>query len=475
MAEAPWQRLLPRIATARFHSLAHMSTVARYLIATVAILLTLLAVFAMPKGLAEPFLLFLPVILGLAVFIDHKTSIYATLLSAALIGNFVLARTGVATDRRDLLWLAIFILTGLAIGFVVEAMRETLDSLSGANLALLHAQADLRRQSILFDAVLDGTPDPIYVKDVNGMFVHVNPATAALLGAMPAAIVGRSDRDFLKPDLAKTIEATDRAIMASGRGQTLEERVALPGGVERVFLSSKFAWLDADGSVRGIIGMSRDMTDRFSAEAALKAADAAKQLLLFDINHRIKNHLQSVAGLMDLAARRATTLDAAQLALSAAAGRLAVLGQVYTRLQVGDATSVVDARSFIEELCAGLAASLVGSRPISLRCDAVAVPLESSRAVTLGLAINEIVQNAVKYAFPNDRAGTIRIHLHAAAGDLVLTVEDDGIGIDDSVEPAGTGTGQRLIRAMAQQLGGTLKVDGHPGTRFTLRFPASGD
>jgi len=468
-------RFLRRISSTRLRTLAHLPTAVRYVIATVFVIAALLALFALPKGQSYPFILFLPIILGLAVLLDHHTSIYATFLSTALIDYFVFAHPAGGQDVRDLFWLAVFVATGLAIGFIVEAMRDAVDSLSAANLALVHAQADLRRQGILFDAVLEGTPDPIYVKDRRGRFVHVNPATAALLGAPAPSIVGRADRDFLKPALAAVIEETDEAIMASARGQTLEERVALPGAPERVFLSSKFAWLDADGTVRGLIGMSRDMTDRFSAEAAMKAADAAKQLLLFDINHRIKNHLQTVAGLMDLAARRATTLDAAQLALSSAAGRLAVLGQVYTRLQLGSTASVVDARSFVEELCAGLNTSLIGGRPISIRCDAVTVPLESSRAVTLGLAINEIVQNAVKYAFPDDRAGTIRVRLLRTHDDLVLSVEDDGIGIDHHRAPAGTGAGQRLIRAMAQQLGGTLDIAGPPGTRFTLRFPESGD
>ena len=461
--------LLPR--------LRKLPTVARYGIAAAVVVAVFGVVTVLPKGQQYPFLLFFPTILVVAVMLDHGSSVLATLLATVLVAAYMfVAPQNVAThDARDLLWVAIFMASGLAIGSVVEAMREALDGLSKVNAALIHAQANLEQQSILFDAVLEGTPDPIYVKDTAGRFVHVNTASARLLGSTVAAVPGRFDRDFLEPELAAAIEATDRAVMVSRHTEVVEEPVALPGEAVKVFLSTKFPWLDVTGGVLGLIGISRDITDRKAAEEALRAADDAKQLLLYDINHRIKNHLQSVAGLMDMAARRATTLDAAQLALTAAAGRLTVLGQVYTRLQLGAESSVVDTRSFVEELCAGLAASLVGSRPISMRCDAVAVPLESGRAVTLGLLINELVQNALKYAFPNDRTGVIRVRLRAAGAQLVLTVDDDGVGIDAESAPAGTGTGQRLLRAMAGQLGGTIEMGSGPGAQFTLRFAQAGD
>jgi len=457
--------------------LGKLPTVLRYSIAALIVVAVFGIVTILPKGQQYPFLLFFPTILIVAVMLDHGCSVFATLFAAVLVAGYMFgAQENAPThDTRDLLWVAIFVASGLAIGSVVEAMREALDGLSKVNAALVHAQADLKQQSILFNAVLEGTPDPIYVKDTSGCFVHVNTASARLLGTTVAAVQGRPDRDFLEPEYATAIEATDRAVMVSRNSEVVEERVALPGAASKVFLSTKFPWLDVTGGVLGLIGISRDITDRKAAEEALRAADDAKQLLLYDINHRIKNHLQSVAGLMDMAARRATTLDDAQLALTAAAGRLTVLGQVYTRLQLSTESSVVDTHSFVAELCAGLAASLVGSRSISIRCDAVAVPLESGRAVTLGLFINELVQNALKYAFPGDRAGTIRVRLRAEDQVLVLTVDDDGVGIDAENPPAGTGTGQRLLRAMAGQLGGTIEMGSGPGAHFTLRFAQTGD
>jgi len=458
----------------QLRGLSKLPTIVRYGLTTLLVGLALAAGYTLGT---PPFLFFFPTVLIVAVVFDHGTSIYATLLSAALVAAFLMA-PGVAPPMPqliELMSLAVFIVSSIAIGSVVEAMRHAIEELSAVNKQLVHVNAESDAKTLLLDAIVEQTPDPIYVKDRDGRFLHLNSAAAQLLGVAPTKAIGRRDRDFLSVEQAALIEANDQSVMTSGTAQVVEEPVSQPGQAPRLFLSTKAPWQAPDGSGLGVVGISRDISVRKEAENALKAADAAKQLLLYDINHRIKNHLQSVSGLMAIAARRATTLMAAQGALTAAVGRMAVLGQVYTRLQLGAETSVVNTRSFIEELCDELAQSLIDSRPISIRCDAVATPLDSGRAVTVGLFINEVVQNALKYAFPGDRAGTVRTRLSADADDYLLVVEDDGIGFDTAAAPIGTGAGQRLIRAMAQQLGGTLDIAGPPGTRYTLRFPRVGD
>ena len=428
---------------------------------------------AMP---AAPYVLFLPAILAAAVVFDHGSSIYAIVLASLLSLYWLIEPTGSFAIARgtDVVTLAVTAATGLVMATIVEAMRHAVDELSRANAELVHAHDDLSNQGALFDAVLEGTPDPIYVKDAEGRFFHVNSAAARLLGAPVAAILGRRDRDFLPAPTAEVIEANDRVVLGSGTLQTVEERVAPPGERPHIYLSLKFPWRDPAGRVQGLVGISRDITERKAAEGAIAAADAQKQLLLYDINHRIKNHLQSVLGMLALAARRAETLEEARQALSTGAGRLMVLGRVYNRLEVGRSTSVVDVRGFIEELCNDLRTSLADERPVVLQVDAAPAAIESDRAVTLGLAINEAVQNALKYAFPEGGGGRVRVGFHTESDEHVLTIADNGIGFDPA-QAGGAGAGQRLLKAMAQQLGGTLAVEGQGGTRITIRFPALGD
>lgn len=201
---------------------------------------------------------------------------------------------------------------------------------------------------------------------------------------------------------------------------------------------------------------------------ALAKADSQKELLLHDINHRIKNQLQVVAGYISLGQRDVADGQAAEV-LGSAANRLKVLARVYDRLQFGRETTSVGARGFIEEMVNDLQPGLIGVRPIVLRAEAEAAELSSGRAVTIGLMINELVSNAVRFAFAEDEAGTILVLFRHCEGGFCLEVIDDGHGFRS--EARSGSVGQRMLRALVAQLDGTIEWAGPPGTRVSVTFP----
>lgn len=202
--------------------------------------------------------------------------------------------------------------------------------------------------------------------------------------------------------------------------------------------------------------------------ADLEAAHAQKELLLHDFNHRIKNQLQVVAGYMTLGQRDVGDERAAEV-LGAAANRLKVLARVYDRLQLRPDSTTVGARGFVEELVNDLQPGLVGLRPIVLRAEAENAELSSGRAVTIGLMINELVTNAVRFAFDEDEAGNILVLFRRCEGGLCLEVIDDGRGFRS--EARSGSVGQRMLRALVAQLEGTVTWSGPPGTRVSVTFP----
>lgn len=201
---------------------------------------------------------------------------------------------------------------------------------------------------------------------------------------------------------------------------------------------------------------------------ALATADSQKELLLHDINHRIKNQLQVVAGYISLGQRDVADSPAAEV-LGSAANRLKVLARVYDRLQFGRETTSVGARGFIEEMVNDLQPGLIGVRPIVLRAEAEVAELSSGRAVTIGLMINELVSNAVRFAFAEDEAGTILVLFRHCEGGFCLEVIDDGHGFRS--EARSGSVGQRMLRALVSQLDGTIEWAGPPGTRVSVIFP----
>ncbi|MBI0539303.1 sensor histidine kinase [Roseomonas sp. KE2513] len=213
-----------------------------------------------------------------------------------------------------------------------------------------------------------------------------------------------------------------------------------------------------------------------SVQAEGRSRDDARrtELLLVEQAHRVSNDLNSLVSMLQM---QASTEPEAADALNAAANRVLVLGRLHGRLSSGaDPQAVVDSRLFLEGLLGDVQSSLLGLRSIVLTSAVEAHPLPLARAGDLGLVVNELVTNALKHAFPGGREGIIRVCFRRDADLYELTVTDNGVGYasgrpqqsDDS-----TGLGNRILRALAAQLGGRLDVASGDvgGTVSKLRFP----
>jgi two-component system, sensor histidine kinase PdtaS len=207
------------------------------------------------------------------------------------------------------------------------------------------------------------------------------------------------------------------------------------------------------------------------AHTEVAASEHEKDLLLDELTHRIKNDLTVVISLIQLQARSLKD-ETAKAALNSAVDRIRVLGNVHTRLSRKAHEVVVDTANFISGLCDDLRAALTGVRPVALRTQAESHPISHSRAVAVGLVANELITNAIKYAFPGEREGTIVVDFHRSSDEFCLIVEDDGVGAGDGDPMPSGGIGQRLVRALTLQLGGRFEATPRaPGTRCVMHFP----
>jgi two-component sensor histidine kinase len=209
------------------------------------------------------------------------------------------------------------------------------------------------------------------------------------------------------------------------------------------------------------------------AERVIRASDTRKGVLLADINHRLKNSLQAVGGILSAEGKRAGDA-AARAALADAAGRLRILAQVHERLHLSGngSTSSICTRDFIGALCADLRTTLVGVRPIIFHTNVEDIKIDVLQAVPVGLIVNEAVTNAVRHAFSDGCRGLISVRLERSeAGWLRLEVADNGSGSPAVGPGAATGGGTRLIHALARQLGGEAEWHGPPGTAIIVKFP----
>jgi two-component sensor histidine kinase len=203
--------------------------------------------------------------------------------------------------------------------------------------------------------------------------------------------------------------------------------------------------------------------DRFAALAA------EREVLLREVNHRVGNSLQIIASLLHLQANSASR-DDVKAALTNAMGRVAAVAQVHRRLYTSHDLKSVLLNQYLEALLEDLRRSAESNRMSRLTLKAEAIEIDPDRAVAIGIIVNELVMNAVKYAYP-DGAGPIHVELKLRGDDILLSIADDGVGLDDNADPRGTGMGQRIVTAMAAKLEATVERDpGHSGTRIVVRF-----
>src|ERR1043165_8223853 len=188
-----------------------------------------------------------------------------------------------------------------------------------------------------------------------------------------------------------------------------------------------------------------------------------------EVTHRVGNSLQIIASLLHLQANSATQ-DDVKAALTNAMGRVAAVAQVHRRLYTSHDLKSVLLNQYLEALLEDLRRSAEGNRMSRLTLQAEAIEIDPDRAVAIGIIVNELVMNAVKYAYP-DGAGPIHVVLNGYGDDLELSIADDGVGLEGSSDPRSTGMGQRIVTAMAQKLDAEVERDpAHAGTRIVLRF-----
>jgi chemotaxis protein methyltransferase CheR len=227
-----------------------------------------------------------------------------------------------------------------------------------------------------------------------------------------------------------------------------------------------------DNKIQQILLAIEDVTERVRLEREHAVAHERIAMLMQELTHRVKNSLQSIAAMVMIEARGHKSGEG-KAALERVSHRIAALGQLYSKLSKSDTVESVDAAIYLDELCRDLMASVqrAGNSSIVLKTDIESELLPTDHAIPIGLIVNELVTNALKYAFPSETRGTVTVTLKRFPGELRLTVADDGNGFD--ARRADSGLGGRLVSGFAEQLGGQIEREsGSQGTIVRLILPS---
>ncbi len=209
-------------------------------------------------------------------------------------------------------------------------------------------------------------------------------------------------------------------------------------------------------------------------EKKLRTAIADRDLLLREVYHRVKNNLQMTTALLTTGAIRVKDKEAQNL-LQGTTRRIEALGTVHRLLISSHSPSEVSAKSFLEDLCQNIfSGQQDGGENIKLDLDADSAEIDIDLAVSLGLIVNELVTNALKYAFIGRESGVVTVRYRAEPeGGASLTVADDGIGAEGLYESEGRdGAGARIVQGLVRQLQAEMIVASRQGVVVVINIPA---
>ena len=275
--------------------------------------------------------------------------------------------------------------------------------------------------------------------------------------------------NFFTPACRPVIERALKAAAELGESFDLElEIITAKGRLRSVKVIGH-----ADLPHQRVYGFFQDITERKQAEAALQAALADKVILLKEIHHRVKNNLQIVSSLLRLQASRIDSGEAKAVLLEMQ-HRVHSMALIHELLHRSDNFAAVDLAAYLRNLCSQLLRSAAAtSGTIQLQLDLAPGLLDIDKAISCGLLVNELVTNALKYAFPAGRAGVLRIELQPLAGSAgwCLRVADDGVGLPPDFDPRNlTSLGLKVVADLARQLGGCLHIGDGPGAVFEVEI-----
>ncbi|WP_339657479.1 histidine kinase dimerization/phosphoacceptor domain -containing protein [uncultured Maribacter sp.] len=201
----------------------------------------------------------------------------------------------------------------------------------------------------------------------------------------------------------------------------------------------------------------------------LQNKNAEKEFLLKEIHHRVKNNLEIVSSLLSLQAARIVDpkiLDAMEQSQQ----RVHSMGMIHQKLYLGEKLATVEMKDYFIDLTDYIIHSYGKNDLVTVNLEMNELELDVDMAISIGLIVNELITNSLKYAFPDDRKGSIHLALKEKADLFVLEVSDNGIGIASDKLVDGTGFGTHLVDLLVKQLDGKMILVTDQGTSVCIQF-----
>jgi PAS domain S-box-containing protein len=334
------------------------------------------------------------------------------------------------------------------------------------------AEAELARQTALLASLLDSIPDIVFFKDTDGRYLGCNPPFAAFVGRSRDEIVGRTDHDLFPAPAADSFRDHDRAMLAGQVPEHNEEWVDFPDGHRELLDTLKAPLRALDGAVVGLVGISRDITERKRNEQAIWEANRKLNMLNSITRHDVLNQITVLRLVLDILGESVEDPEILDFAGKAKDAVDRITRQIEFTREYQDIGVQAPRWQSVPALIAE-AQDLLTSCPFEVRCETG--PLECFADPLLNKVFYNLLENSVRHG---ERVGLARFSTRETDDGLVLVYEDDGVGVDPASKKhlfqqgfgKHTGFGLYLMREILAITGITIVETGEygRGARFEI-------
>jgi PAS domain S-box-containing protein len=339
------------------------------------------------------------------------------------------------------------------------------------NITTLEAmESELQQTKEQLRAVLDAMPGFVSWISSEGQYLGVNQYMADTFNLSPDAFVGKelgflknsSDfTEFMAQFLAGSAQTGHQVIEAQVHGSTRNYLVA----AQKYHQGSR------------VVSIGIDITERKLAEIQIQSSLREKEVLLQEIHHRVKNNLQVICSLLDLQSQQIEEPSMLEV-FRESQNRVKSMALVHEKLYQSKDFARINFAEYTQSLTNYLFKAYdfnIGNINLVLEIDEITLTIDT--ALSCGLIINELVSNALKYAFPNNRSGEIGVSLRSRLDKhFILIVKDNGVGFPPDWDlNSANSLGIELVNVLVQQLQGTIERDRSTGSKFQISFSESLD
>ena len=335
------------------------------------------------------------------------------------------------------------------------------------------AEEEINQQNKFLNSIIESLPHPFYVINTKDYFVKIaNPAaikTGISINFPCYSLMHKRDAPCESKEHPCPLEQLKKT-----KKPVIVEHLHYDGkGNIRIFEVNGFPVIDHKGKIIQMIVYSQDITDRKIAEEQIKASLKEKEILLEEIHHRVKNNLQIMYSLISIQSEYIEN-EKYKKTFKDFQNQIMSMALVHEILYKTKDLTKIDLKKYIENLLQSLFTSYgIKSSKITATIQVESAYLGVDTVILCGLIINELVSNSLKYAFPGNNRGNIRVALHAKGKtEFEMMVSDNGIGLPKDLDPENTESfGLQMVNVLVKgNLHGEISLNISGGTEYIISF-----